>query len=103
MSNVQPELINRAKLCEALRSGKHKQQRHTIGNYQNKNAPVCVYGVLYRIFNLPIAYKMAERLIGLSYGEGLDIVDKNDNKGYTFTMLADYIETLPLIKETANG
>ena len=97
MSKVQPVLLNRAKMCAELRSGKHKQCRDTLGYYDQPEGPVCFAGLGYRIFNVR-EEKDLEKALGLTHNLTYRLVRKNDN-GYTFPMLADILETLPVCED----
>ena len=97
MSKVQPVLLNRAKMCAELRSGKHQQCQETLGAYFHQTGPVCFAGLAYRVFNISHENDL-ERALGITHDIAQRLVDKND-RGYTFPMLADILETLPICED----
>ena len=94
MSKAQPVLLNRAKMCAALRSGQHRQQKYDIGFYDHPEMPVCFAGLGYRIFNIR-GPRALEKTLGISHSAACTLVKCNDSN-YTFPMLADMLEALPV-------
>lgn len=85
----------KAATLTALRSGKYRQARHTIGSFGSNF--LCCIGVAAH------ANGIADRLaltvecanfIGLDEEERADWIEWNDQKGLTFEQIADEIEAL---------
>lgn len=79
----------------ALRGGKYRQVRHTIGNFRTKT--LCCIGVAAHANGLTDALALTiecANFIGLDERERENWIEWNDQKGLTFEQIADEIETL---------
>lgn len=96
-----PRQQNRAKLCEALRSGRYKQAYgHRVGRLKTfwRRRPIaCVLGVGVIIGlwseDTEDMYGHSRTKLGLPSG-GPTLSYLNDH-GWSFSKIADYIESLP--------
>ncbi len=104
MLKVKTIYDNRAELCSALRSSKHKQTRGRVGNWCRPDAAVCFKGLAYRAFgDTPekvgttwddYAVWWKEK-VGFHPSQVAEAVHKNDVERLSFPELADWLEQQP--------
>jgi len=93
MSKHQPILIARAKMCEALRSGKYKQGygAYSYRDRYNEERRFCFYGVAREVFHTCNDFAI-NKTLGITRGSYI----RANDEGVSFENLALKLEKEPL-------
>ena len=106
MLAIDPRIAARQRVCSALRDPNARQTFGTYGRWLDPAAPVCVWGMVFRVFELSTLNRDRDLMIvdcatklGITYDQAIDLLHLND-RGDPFPVLAEQLEALPLAKET---